>query len=97
MRHNGWTPKQDALGRVLTEIQSEVRRIEAFGIDETPPAFTREVLRHLCKMHNAMLDASNLDGLHIEPRHEKTSKREQEQARQAARDGEALIGNARES
>jgi hypothetical protein len=68
MRHNGWTPKQDALGRVLTEIQSEVRRIEAFGIDEAPPAFTREVLRHLCKMHNAMLDASNLDGLHIEPR-----------------------------
>ena len=69
MRHNGWTPKQTARALVLREIMGLARMIERDGQDtDEPRAFTAEIVRQLCKIHNDMLDRSGLDGLHIEPR-----------------------------
>jgi hypothetical protein len=63
---DGETPKELATAIVLTEIAALSKELPFNHRDEHPPSFERKVREQIAKIHNRMLDKSNLDGMHVE-------------------------------
>lgn len=65
---NGYTPKTAAVSTAITLLHHAIMRAKREDdlFTEFTPAFRREAMRQLIRLHNRMLDASDLNGLHIE-------------------------------
>lgn len=59
----GHTPKEAAAVMILKHIRNMHEGYTNDVEDSGPPAFQREVKKHLAKVHNVVLDSTGLDGL----------------------------------
>jgi hypothetical protein len=68
MRKDGHTPKSYAMSSAITELHGlyKLYYVDPARIEGTT-MFQRAVMLQLAKLHNRMLDDSDLDGLHITP------------------------------
>ena len=60
------TPRELAIGIVLTEIAALAKELPLSHRDEHPPSFELKTRQQIATIHNRMLDKSNLDGMHVE-------------------------------
>lgn len=64
MKIENHTPREFAYATVLHWIHA-VYKGRTGDLDNLTEAQRREILRHVAKIYNGLLDKSNLDGLHI--------------------------------